>query len=193
MSPSKYLYTPILVLMHYPLHFHFINFRLLFTNTRTYFNLPNTWCRRNSALLISKNNILLKVININFSMLQVTSVFHCFCIVALFSVQYRGAHELRTWAKLLEVFQVTMQDALYTAVRHAYHFSVLMCRLPWTAANGCQHSGNVLRCAKWGRPTKLIFTWHSLLQATALPIDRLHLDMGLPVDSVHAKIRNESL
>jgi len=52
-------------------------------------------------------------------MLQVTSVLHCFYIVALFCVQYRGAHEFRTCAKLLEVFQVTMQDALYTAVRHA--------------------------------------------------------------------------
>jgi len=105
--------------MHYPLHFHFINFRLLFTNIRTYFNLTNTGCSRNSELLINTNNILLKVININFSMLQVTSVLHCFYIVALFCVQYRGAHEFRTCAKLLEVFQVTMQDALYTAVRHA--------------------------------------------------------------------------
>lgn len=105
--------------MHYPLHFHFINFRLLFANIRTYCSLPNTGCGRNSELLINTNNILLKVININISMLQVTIVLNCFYIVALFCVKYRSAHKFRTCVKLLEVFQDTMQEALYTAVRHA--------------------------------------------------------------------------
>jgi len=40
-----------------------------------------------------------------------------------------------------------MQDAPYTAVRHARKcLSVFTCRSPWTAAGGCQHSGSVLRC-----------------------------------------------
>jgi len=33
----------------------------------------------------------------------------------------------------------------------------------------------------------------SLLHASTLPIDGLHLEMGLPVDSVHGEIRAESL
>ena len=37
------------------------------------------------------------------------------------------------------------------------------------------------------------YTWQSLLHATALPIGGLHLEMGLPVDSVHGEIRAESL
>ena len=37
------------------------------------------------------------------------------------------------------------------------------------------------------------YTWQSLLHATALPIDGLHLDMGFPVDYVHGEIRAESL
>jgi len=37
------------------------------------------------------------------------------------------------------------------------------------------------------------YTWQSLLQCTALPIDELHLLMGLPVDYDHGKIRSESL
>jgi len=52
-------------------------------------------------------------------MLQVTIVLNCFYIVALLCVQYRGADKFRTCTKLLVVFQVTMQGALYTAVRHA--------------------------------------------------------------------------
>jgi len=52
-------------------------------------------------------------------MFQVTTVLHCFYIAALFCIQYKGAHKFRTCAKLLEVFQITMQDAPYTAVRLA--------------------------------------------------------------------------
>jgi hypothetical protein len=37
------------------------------------------------------------------------------------------------------------------------------------------------------------YTLHSLLHATALPIDGLHLKMGLPVDFDHGEIRAESL
>ena len=37
------------------------------------------------------------------------------------------------------------------------------------------------------------YTWQSLLQSTALPIDGLYLVMGLPVDYDHGKIRSESL
>jgi hypothetical protein len=33
----------------------------------------------------------------------------------------------------------------------------------------------------------------SLLHATALPIDGLHLEMGLHVNSIHGKIHAESL
>jgi hypothetical protein len=38
-----------------------------------------------------------------------------------------------------------------------------------------------------------LFTHDSLLHATALPIDGLHLEMGLPVDSVDGEIGAESL
>jgi len=37
------------------------------------------------------------------------------------------------------------------------------------------------------------YTWQSLLHTTALLIDGLHLEMGLPVDSVHGEICAESL
>jgi len=37
------------------------------------------------------------------------------------------------------------------------------------------------------------YTLQSLLHATALPIDRLHLEIGLPVDSIHGEILTESL
>ena len=37
------------------------------------------------------------------------------------------------------------------------------------------------------------YMWQSLLRTTALPIDGLHLEMGLPVDSVQGEIRAESL
>ena len=37
------------------------------------------------------------------------------------------------------------------------------------------------------------YTWQSILHATILHIDGLRLEMGLPVDSVHGKIRAESV
>ena len=58
------------------------------------------------------------------------------------------------WVKI----QVTRQDVPYTPVRHAYHLSVLMCRLPQTVTDGCQHSGNVLGHANWGQLSKWHFT-----------------------------------
>ena len=41
-------------------------------------------CGRNSELIINKNNILLKVIDTNFSMSQFTMVLNFFYIVSLF-------------------------------------------------------------------------------------------------------------
>jgi hypothetical protein len=37
------------------------------------------------------------------------------------------------------------------------------------------------------------YTRQNLLYTTALPIDGLHLEMGLHVDSFHGEIRSESL
>ena len=54
--------------------------------------------------------------------------------------------------------QVTKQDEPYTAIRHVWGLSVLTCRSPRNAVDGRQHSGNVVRCANWGRPTKWLFT-----------------------------------
>jgi hypothetical protein len=67
-----------------------------------------TECGRNSELIINKNNILLEVIDINFSTPQFTVVLNVFLHSFTFCVQYllgghhppqcTGAHELRSCA-----------------------------------------------------------------------------------------------
>ena len=69
---------------------------------------------RNSEQIINTNNILLKVINDKFSMLQLVTLFKCvvhcftFCVHCLLCghspPECTGAHELRNCASLLEVF-----------------------------------------------------------------------------------------
>ena len=54
--------------------------------------------------------------------------------------------------------QITMQDVRSTPGKHASRLSVLLtCRSPRTADDTRQHSGNVLRCADWGRPISWLF------------------------------------
>jgi len=48
------------------------------------FRYENTGCGRNSELIINKNNILLNVIDTNFSMSQFTMVLNFLYIVSLF-------------------------------------------------------------------------------------------------------------
>jgi hypothetical protein len=50
----------------------------------SFHSLANTGCGINSELIINKNNILLKVIDVNFSRSQFTMVRNFFYIVSLF-------------------------------------------------------------------------------------------------------------
>jgi len=101
----------------------------------------------------------------------------------------QSMHSLQSVEKIL----VTMQYAPYTLVRYAYRLSEYTCRLPWTEANGSQHLGNVLGCVNRGWPTRWLLHETNLLHTMALPINGLHLEIGLPADSVHGKICAESL
>jgi hypothetical protein len=67
------------------------------------------------------------------------------------------------------------------------------CRSPRTAADGRQHLGNVRVCELRTADQEATYTRNSLLHATALPIDGLHLKMGLHVVSFHGEIRAEAL
>jgi hypothetical protein len=82
-----------------------------------------------------------------------------------------------------------MQDVPNTPVKHASRLCVLTCASPRTAADGRQHSGNVLKTAD----QVAFYTLQSLLHDTALLIDGMHLEMGLNVDSFHGEIHAESL
>jgi len=86
-----------------------------------------------------------------------------------------------------------MQDAPYTLIRHAYRLSKHTCRLSWTEADGRQHLGNVLGCANRECPTMWLLHATNLLHTMTLHINRLHLEIGLPADSVHGEIRAKSL
>jgi len=101
----------------------------------------------------------------------------------------QSTHSLQSVEKIL----VTMQDAPYILVRYAYRLSEHTCRLSWTEADGCQHLGNVLGCVNRVRPKRWLLHATNLLHTMALPIDGLHLEIGLPADSVHSKICAESL
>jgi hypothetical protein len=101
----------------------------------------------------------------------------------------QSMHSSQSVKKIL----VTMQDVLYAHVRYAYHLSKHTRRLSWTEADGRQHLGNVLGCANRGRLTMKLLHATNLLHTMALPINGLHLEMGLPADSVHGEICAEYL
>ena len=83
--------------------------------------------RRNIELIINKNNILLKVINENFSTLQFTGVLkvvlHCFtfCVLCLLGGHHppecRGVHELRITARSVssEMLTIACRMACFSA------------------------------------------------------------------------------
>jgi len=96
---------------------------------------------------------------------------------------------MHNWQFVWVKFQVTMQDAPNAPVRHASRLCVLTCRSPRTAADRHQHSGTVLKTAD----QVAFYTRKILLHDTALPIDGLHLEMELNVDSFHGEIHAESL
>jgi len=50
-----------------------------------------TGCGRNSELIINKNNILLKVIDTNFSKSQFTMALNCFNVITFIASFLRGA------------------------------------------------------------------------------------------------------
>jgi len=86
-----------------------------------------------------------------------------------------------------------------------------LCRMCWTFLSDMPHTWACLLADHLGlRPTDAnllvlfscelrtadqvaFYMWQSLFHATALPIDGLHLEMGLHFDSFHGKIHAKSL
>jgi hypothetical protein len=134
-------------------------------------SLDLTECGRNSELIINKNNILVKVNDTNFCTSQFTMVL-AICM-GEDSSQYAGCavHSYQTCVRL----------------ERAYMQIALDCSWQMPALGQCCQV-----CKLRAADLVAFYTWQSLFH-TALPIDGLHLERGLPVDSIHSEICAESL